>query len=225
MTICRLLTAVLLVAQAGLVEHDDPQGRFRISVPQRYGAITRGTNDGFGDRVAALRFAAFPAPLGGEAVLTRGFPLLDLQTAGGLYDALTLEVLPANLKALVVSRLTRLSNLTFCGAIARPSHVDVGGLAFQALSVQQREAIQRLDAMRNVDPRVMQCRVEGGVIVFHKEVSFQVGGPRQHLFGALRFLDGEYSTFQFIAGGEAPQAALLDEMAGVVRSFTASRPR
>ena len=223
MTICRLLTAVLLLAQAASSEYRDPQGRFRISVPARYGAISRGTNDGFGDRAAAIRFADFPAPLGGEAVLTRGFPLVDLQAAGGLYDALTLEVLPDSLKALVVSRLTRLSDLTFCGAIGRPSHVDVSALAFQALSIQQRDALQRLDAMRNVDPRVLLCRADGGVIVFHKEVSFDVGAPRQHVYGAIRFLDGEYSTFQLIAGGGPPQPALLEEMAALVRSFAAIR--
>src|SRR6185312_3066055 len=81
--------------------YQDPQNRFVFTYPPEFGALSPGTNDGFGDRVAAIHFARFSAGVqggtlvfGGEAVLTRGFPLFDLQTAGGLYDAITLEIFP-----------------------------------------------------------------------------------------------------------------------------------
>ena len=59
----------------------------------------------------------------------------------------------------------------------------------------------------------------GDVAVFDKETSFAPAGPRQHLFGAIRFLEGRYSSFQLIAGGAAPAPALLAEMDAIVRSF------
>ena len=75
----------------------DPQGRFEFRYPTTFGNPLPGTNNGFGDRVAAIRFSLLPPSplrLGGEAALTRGFPLVDLQAAGGFYDAITLEIFP-----------------------------------------------------------------------------------------------------------------------------------
>src|SRR5436853_7658332 len=84
-----------------LSTYHDPQNRFTFSYPASFGATSPGTNNGFGDRVASIRFSAFSSGvrrgevvLGGEATLTRGFPMVDLQVAGGLYDALTVEVFP-----------------------------------------------------------------------------------------------------------------------------------
>ena len=82
----------LLFAQADSQrEYRDPGGRFRFSYPAAFGAPSSGTNDGFEDRVAAVRFAVFSSGIGGEAALTRGFPVVDLQAAGGLYDAITFK--------------------------------------------------------------------------------------------------------------------------------------
>ena len=44
---------------------------------------------------------------------------------------------------------------------------------------------------------------------------------RQHLFGAVRFLDAPYSSFQLVRGAAAaPSTADLDLLERVVRSFT-----
>ena len=75
-------------------EYVDPGRRFRFSYPAEFGAPSRGTNDGFEDRLAAIRFATFPSGIGGEAALTRGLPVVDFQAAGGLYDPITLEIFP-----------------------------------------------------------------------------------------------------------------------------------
>ena len=72
----------------------DPARRFRFSYPASFGEPSPGTNDGIGDRVAAFRFSVFSSGIGGEAALTSGFPVIDLQAAGGLYDANALEVFP-----------------------------------------------------------------------------------------------------------------------------------
>src|SRR5438477_9815308 len=87
--------AVLVVQAVPTKPYRDPGGRFTFFYPAAFGIASPGTNDGFGDRVSAVRFSSFPARYGGEAVLTRGFPLIDLQAAGGLYDSLTLEIFPA----------------------------------------------------------------------------------------------------------------------------------
>lgn len=76
-----------------------------------FGGASRATNDGFGEHVAAIRFSTFRARFGGEAVLTRGFPVIDLQAAGGLYDSLTLEI-----------------------------HVDLAGPAFSSLTAAQKSS-------------------------------------------------------------------------------------
>jgi hypothetical protein len=214
-----VLALALLVQAAALTVHADPQGRFRFSYPSRYGATAPGTNDGFEDRVAAVRFAAFPALLGGEAALTRGPRVVDLQAAGGLYDPIALEIFPAPLRALVRSQLPPLTPPTFCAVLAQERHLDLGLPAFASLPAAQREAIGRVDAMRNVNATVVRCSLTGDVAVFDKETSFAPAGPRQHVFGAMRFLEGRYSSFQLIAGGAAPAPALLAEMDAVVRSF------
>ena len=209
-----------VLAQATtLAQYDDPGGRFQFSYPAGYGAVSPGTDDGFRDRVAARRFAAFPAHLGGEVVVTRGFPLVDLQAVGGLYDPLTLDIFPEPLRSRIVQQLPRLSPQNLCVMIAQPSHVDPSAPEFNALTAQQKAALAATDAMRNIEPRVLRCVVSDDIVAFDKEVSFQLGSPRQHVFGAVRFLDGPYSTVQFIAGGSAPDGALLNEMTALVRSW------
>ena len=93
-----MIRLLLLCAAAALMQqsvptlrYEDPAGRFTFFYPSTFGLPAAGTNDGFEDRVAAVRFSMFPAMLGGEAVLTRGTPLIDLQAVGGLDDSLTLQ--------------------------------------------------------------------------------------------------------------------------------------
>ncbi len=199
--------------------YSDPAGRFAFSYPAAFGATSPGTNDGFEDRVAAVRFAAFPARYGGEAVLTRGFPLVDLQAVGGLYDGLTLEIFPAPLRTRVVSQLPRLTAATFCAALGAGRHVEPNLRVFDALTPAQRQTIGRVDAMRNVNATVVDCRRDGDTVTFDKETSFDAGAPRQHIFGAVRFLPEPWSTFQLIAGGAPPSAALRASIDSVAGSF------
>ena len=62
--------------------------------------------------------------LGGEAVLTSEAPLLDLQAAGGLYDALSLQIFPAPIRNIIRNALPVLSSDTFCDLIGRERHLD-----------------------------------------------------------------------------------------------------
>jgi hypothetical protein len=197
----------------------DSRGRFTFFYPLSFGSATQGTNDGFGDRIAAIGFSAFPARFKGEAVLTRGFPLLDLQAAGGLYDAITLEIFPERVRALIVAHLPRLTAANLCQALERPTHLDPNLAAFASLPAQQRTSIGEVDALRNANPRLVACRVSGDLVVFDKERSFRAGDPVQHVYGAVRFLAAPYATFHVIAGGDAPDGATLTALADLVKSF------
>ena len=212
--------AVALSIPAPLV-YRDPAGRFSFAYPDTFGSPSTGTDDGFQDRAAAVRFDHFPARLGREAVLTRGFPLVDLQAAGGLYDTITLQILPDGLRQRVLAALRPLTAETFCAAIAAPQHVNVNLPVFASLTPQQRDGIAATDAMNNAGIQVVQCRVTGPIVVFDKTRRASPAAQPQHVFGAVRFLTGPYSTFQIIAGGDAPDAALLAAMSDVVGSLTA----
>jgi hypothetical protein len=211
--------AVLMLQSAPAVQYEDPGGRFTFSYPSTFGSSAAGTNDGFADRAAAVRFSRFPATYGGEAVLTRGAPLIDLQAVGGLYDSLTLEVFPAPLRALVVAQLPRLTAANFCTALGQRLHIDPDLPAFGPLTPQQKQAIGQTDLMRNTNPRVVECRTSGDTITFDKERAFQPGYPAQHVYGAVRFLRGSFSTFQLLAGGAAPDRATLQTVDDLVASF------
>ena len=209
----------------------DPRGRFQFSYPASFGAISPGTDDGFDDRASAIRFENFSSgvsrtggqpTLGGEAVVTRGFPLIDLQAAGGLYDAITLQIFPDAMRTAIVGALPPLRVDTFCAAIAREQHLDPNHPALQGMTPQQRATVAQADAMRHSNPRVLQCTVDGDTASFDEELGAP-GGPRLRVYGAVRFLAGEYSTFQLVRGGMAPDATVLATMTGVVKSWRARR--
>ena len=214
-------TAIALLQQTLTTVYRDPAGRFTFSYPSSYGSIGPGTDDGFLDRLAVFHFSSFPARYGGEPALTKGFPLVDLQALGGLYDSLTLQIFPEPLRTRVVSQLPRLTLANFCAALAEPRHLDPALPAFASLKPQERDAIGDTDVMRNAGPRVIECRTKGDLITFDKERAFQPGAPLQHVYGTVRFLTGTYSTFQLIAGGEAPDAAALRATEDLVASFSA----
>jgi hypothetical protein len=223
----RALLAVALALALGQAEpavrYVDPQGRFEFRYPAAFGNPLPGTNNGFGDRVAAIRFSLLPPSprrLGGEATLTRGFPLIDLQAAGGLYDAITLEIFPEPLRRTIVGALPRLAPASFCREAVRPQHLDPADQALASLTERQKTAVAEVDRMRNVESRMVSCVADGNTVTFDKETASAPGGPRQRIYGAIRFLDGGYSTFQVIRGGpDAPDQATLEQLTALVNSW------
>jgi hypothetical protein len=209
----------MVLQQTPTTVYRDPGGRFTFSYPPSYGSIGPGTDDGFLDRVAVFRFASFPARYGGEPALTKGFPLVDLQALGGLYDSLTLQIFPEPLRTRVVSQLPRLTLTNFCAALADPRHLDPALPIFSSLTQPQRDAISGTDVMRNASPHVIECRTKGDMITFDKERAFGPGYPLQHVYGTVRFLTGTYSTFQLIAGGDTPLPPVRQAIEDLVASF------
>jgi len=226
------LAALLAVAPGppeGWVRYADPQNRFHFSYPPSFGTPRPGTDSGFRDRVAAIRFSELSSGvhdgqivLGGEAALTKGFVRVDIQAAGGLYDDVTLGALPEEMRSTILALLTPLSTRTFCDAISKTQHLDLETPVLSSLNTQQKEAIVNLDRIRNVDPKVILCAVSGDTVVFHKEATYEIGQTRtrQHLYGAIRFLPTPYSSFQLVrVTREPPDPKMLNDIAAVVRSF------
>ena len=128
------------------------------------------------------------------------------------------EVFPEAIRRQIVGALQPLSASNFCNQIAVEQHLDPQAAVFATLTAQQRAAIASVDRTRNVSPRVVRCVVDGATVTFDKEVAFAPGGPRQHVYGAVRFLGASYSTFQIVRAGPAPDASVLDQMTIVVTS-------
>jgi len=229
----KLLIALLIISIADaqspptMRTYQDPMARFEFSYPSDFGTPSVGTDNGFRNRTAAIRFSEFSAGvrigrviLGGEAVLTSGNLQLDIQAAGGLYDEITLGVFPEKTAALIRNALPVLTPALLCDALSRPLHLDAQDPRLSALSAQEKAVLPDADNMGNIAPKVLLCQVSGDTITFDKESSRAVAGPPRHVYGAVRFLPPPYSSFQLIRGtAEAPSQALLDQITAVVNSW------
>lgn len=198
------------------IRYVDPGQRFEFTYPPAFGNPERGTDSGFGHRVVGLRFPQLVG-LGGEVVLTTGPVAVDVQVLGGLYDAIARDLLPpADLQTLMKA-LPPLTAASFCASLASADHVT--GLS---LPPRLEDMARKLDAMRNGTPRVHRCSVTGGVVAFHKEATYTTGtmSTRQHLYGAIRFLQPPYSSFQIVRGSlAAPTGADLNTLERIVQSL------
>jgi len=212
-------TAALLRAQTRT--YQDPQKRFEFAYPAEFGTPSAGTDSGFCDRVAAIRFSEFSAGihagkviLGGEAVLTKEAPQVDLQAAGGLYDEITLQVFSTPAASVVRSVLPRLTAATFCDAIARERHADPADPRLSLLTPAEKTALGQVDQMGNPAPKVLRCETSGETVIFEKQA-----GPR-YIYGAIRFLPPPYSSFQLIRGGaDATVPAVFRQVLDLVNSW------
>ena len=228
-----MLASGLALAQSPPPElrtYRDPAGRFQFQHPSAFGQTSKGTDDGDRDRVAAIRFSEFSSglrekriTLGGEAVLTRGLPLLDLQAAGGLYNAITLQIFPENISAMVRSAAPVLNAANLCGALSREHHIDPTDLGLRSLPDQQRNAVLQVDPMGNIEPTVASCEMDGETVTFDKESRTVPGGARRHIYGAVRFLPPPYSTFQLIRGSDNVPAGVLEQITAVVNSWRSEK--
>lgn len=220
---------------AGWKKYADPERRFAFRYPQRFGETSRGTNSGFGNRAAALRFANFSSGmrhgkifLGGEAVLTKGRVTIDIQAVGGLYDAIGMEVFPDSLRKRLVKNLPALNASNLCGMLAREKHIDLGKKGLRSLSGKKKRGIRQMDRMRNIKPEMIFCKVSGSTVSFHKTATFKAGAvqSRQHIYGAVRFMRSPYSSFQLVRGGtDPPGEKTLDSMTALVNSIKIFKSR
>jgi len=166
--LCAIGVATAQGQPDSLRSYRDPQNRFQFAYPAGFGAPAPGTDSGFRNRTAAIRFSDFSAGilagriiLGGEAVLTSEAPQLDLQAAGGLYDAITLQIFPEPIASTIRDALPVLTPDQFCDAIGRELHLDSADRRLTGLTAQQRATIATVDRMGNVAPKVSALRRRG----------------------------------------------------------------
>ena len=213
----------------GWLKYTDPQNRFSFSYPSSFGKPSQGTNSGFDDRVAAIRFSDFSSGiqngrivLGGEVALTKNFIVLDIQALGGLYDSITLEAFSDTVRNDIIANLPSLTAANFCGELAKEQHIDLNKPIFASLNQQQKDAIISMDKTRNINPKVIRCDVVGNTITFHKEVIVEFGQfkNQQNIYGAIRFLKSPFSSFQIIkATADKPSQQELEIITSVLNSF------
>ena len=152
--------------------------------------------------------------------MTSGAPQLDLQAAGGLYDAITLQVFPEPTAKVIRAALPVLTPDTFCDALGRERHLDSADQRLTNLTAQVRAALASVDRMGNFSARVLRCEVASGTVTFEKTAAFDATGPSRYIYGAIRFLPAPYSSFQVIRGsGDEPCAALIQQITAVVSSW------
>lgn len=227
---CAMYAISVVMAQSqpdSLRSYKDPQNRFQFTYPAGFGTPGPGTDTGFRNRTAAIRFSEFSAgvhagriTLGGEAVLTSGAPQLDLQAAGGLYDGITLQIFTEPIVNMIRNALPVLTSDKFCNAIGGERHLNPADQRFAGLTAQQRATIASVDRMGNISSKVLRCEVVGDTVTFDKEADFDPAGSSRHIYGSIRFLSTPYSSFQLIRGsGDEPGEALLQEMTAVVNSW------
>lgn len=212
-----------------LLRYQDPDGRFSFEYSPAWGEVSKGTDSGFKDRVAAVRFTEFSSGmrdgkffLGGEAVVTKRQVQVDIQALGGLYDPVSNQVIQPPMTKLIAKHLPRLSLDNFCAQLGKENHIDWTHADFTHLNAATINTFKTLDQTRNLAPEVVRCENLGDTAFFHKEATVKLGRVqnRQHLYGAVRFLDGRYSSFQIVRGAlEPPSAGLLKKMADFVISF------
>jgi hypothetical protein len=225
-----IFAIIVAVAQSqpyALHTYQDPQNRFLFVYPSEFGAPAPGTDNGFQNRIDAIRFSEFSAGtkagriiLGGEAVLTSGTPQFDLQAAGGLYDAITLQIFPAPIAQIIQNALPILTAASICDAIGRERHLDAADPRLTGLTTQQRTAIAGVDRMGNINSKVLRCKVVGDTVTFVKKAAMDPAGPPLYIYGAIRFLPAPYSSFQIIrGGGDSPGEALVEQITAVVNTW------
>ena len=214
-----LLAAGLALAQPSRT-YQDPQGRFEFrypalslaALPQARTTVSETARHPSAFRNSPPGVHGQRIILGGEAVLTKGPPQIDLQAAGGLYDPIGIQVFPDSMAATIRKALPVLTAATFCDSIGREQHLAPG----------QKPPIADADRLGNAGPKVSRCDVSGDTVTFDKEAALQPGGPSRHIYGAVRFLPAPWSTFQLIRGSaDAPDAALLRQITAVVNSWNA----
>ena len=120
------LSAIVLAA-AGLAASvqdsrtfTDSEVGLTFTYPTAFGDPVRGSDHGFEERRAAIRFPTLNA----EAVLTAGPVLVDFQAVSGLYDHFALQVLPEAARVQITTALPVLRAESFCEALASADHTS-----------------------------------------------------------------------------------------------------
>jgi hypothetical protein len=224
-----------LKAQNGWETYRDLQNRFRFSYPAGFGT-PRSDNrmdmpdSDLGETIFFPNFSYGlrhgKQVLEGNLVIRSGRVWVNAQALGGLYDPTSvgalIDAFPTVLQEKLRKQASNLTTVNFCNELSKEVHISINDSSLSNLTLQQKKAITQLDRMRNLEPKVISCKVLGDTVIFHKKIIAKFGqfSNPQHIYGAISFRKGVYSSVQFIRiTTDPPNDKLLDTMAEVVRSF------
>ncbi len=213
----------------------DQQERFKFSYPESFGETSADIREDMpgadtGETIHFSRFSYGGMNGGkvqeGDLVIRKGRVWVSAQALGGLYDPVMLgsmiQVFPVSLQEKLRQEAETLSVSNFCERLSAYDHISAHDPSLSRLDPQRKQAVLDMDHAMKKDIRVARCEVDGDTVVFHKEVVASVGAFefRQHIYGAVRFLSGAFSSVQLIRITlEAPKDQVLEDMRKVVQSF------
>jgi len=216
----------------------DAQNRFEFSYPANFGTpIFDIKVDVSGDDSGeAFFFPQFShgvsngkVVLEGDFVVRSGRVWVGAQALGGLYDPISvggfISAFPPILQKKLFELAEGLTMSNFCDELSKTEHIAIDDPSLVDLSGERKQAVIELDRMRNLNPKVITCKISGDTVVFDKQVLAQFGefSGIQHIYGAIRFMKGPFTSVQFIRiTCEPPSDELLEIMAKVVQSFKLS---
>ncbi len=215
--------------------YQDLQNRFRFSYPTGFGTPRKDNRMDMpdGDTGETIFFPSFSygirhgkQVLEGNLVIRSGRVWVNAQALGGLYDPTCIRALidtfPPDLQEKLRKQAASLTTANFCNELSKDEHISINDPSLSNMTIQQKKAITQLDRMRNLEPKVISCKVLGNIVIFHKKIVAKFGqfSNPQHIYGAISFRKGVFSSVQFIRiTTDSPNDKLLDTMAEVVRSF------
>lgn len=213
----------------------DSEHRFEFSYPVNFGIPRKGYRDDMpgGDLGEEIFFPQFSYGLhngeivnGGVLVVRSGRVWVGVQALGGLYDSVlvggVIDEFSLALRKKIFDQAENLTISNFCNELCKAEHITINDPALVGLSDERKQATIELDRTRNLNPKVITCKVLGDIVVFDKQILTQSGkyGNIQHIYGAIRFMKGPFTSVQFIRiTHEPPSEKLLETMTKVVQSF------
>ena len=223
-----------IVLNEKLSIYRDAQNRFEFSYPANFGIPTSDIRSDMpgGDSGEAFFFPQFShgfrngkVVLEGDVVVRSGRAWVS-GALGGLYDPILvggfISVFPPVLQKKLFELAENLTIPNFCNELSKAEHIAIDDPALADLSGERKQAVIELDQMRNLDPKVITCKIFGDTVVFDKQVLARFGkfSNIQHIYGAIRFMNGLFTSVQFIRiTREPPSEKLLETMTKVVQSF------
>ena len=213
----------------------DLENRFRFSYPTDFGTPRKdniidmpdgdtGETIFFPNFSYGLRFGK--QVLEGNLVIRSGRVWVNAQALGGLYDPISvgalIDAFPPILQEKLRKQAANLTTANFCNQLSKEEHIAINDPSLSNMTPHQKKAITQLDKMRNLESNVISCKVLGNIVIFHKKSVAKFGqfSNTQHIYGAISFRKGVFSSVQFIRiTNDPPKDKLLDIMAEVVRSF------
>ena len=221
--------------QNGWETYRDLQNRFKFSYPTAFGTPRKDNRMDMpdGDTGETIFFPNFSygirngkQVLEGNLVIRSGRIWVSAQALGGLYDPISvgalIDAFPSVFQEKLRKQADNLSIANFCNQLSKEVHIPINDPSLSNMTLQQKKAITQLDKMRNLKPNVISCKVSGNIVIFHKKIVAKFGqfSNLQHIYGAISFRKGVFSSVQFIRiTNDPPKDKLLDTMAEVVRSF------